>query len=362
MRSPSNKWRPTRHYGSPFGTLPNPILGQFVSDVKLSGRTMAARPPHVHHLGVMKINFDRRVPGPRRRVAALTFWLCGATSSLGAQELVPAAYTPAPSGVNLLSFSVSYSSGALSFEPSAPIEDGSARISATVPSYARTFGLLGRSANVLVALPYIVGDLEGRYLGEQAQVSRAGLGDATVRVGMNVLGAPVMSRREFADFDPGTMIGVSLTTRVPVGQYDAEKLINIGTNRWAFKPEVGIVQILGRFAIDAYVGAWFFTTNTDLIGGLTQDRRPIFSTEAHFRYNASSTVWASLDANFWRGGVTTVNGVVSDDRQRESRVGATVVVRVARGQTVRLVGSIGAVTRIGGDFDSIGLSYAFNWF
>ena len=323
---------------------------------------MAARPSQTHHPGVMIIDPDRRVPGPRRCVAALTFWFCGATSGLGAQELVPAAYTPAPSGVNLFSLSQSYSSGSLSFEPSAPIEDASARISATVLSYARTFGLLGRSANVLVALPYIVGDLAGRYLGEQAEVSRAGLGDAAVRLGMNVLGAPAMSRREFADFDPGTMIGVSLTTRVPVGQYDGEKLINIGTHRWAFKPEVGVVQILGRFAIDAYVGAWFFTTNSDLIGGRSQERRPILSTEAHLRYNAGSAVWVSLDANFWRGGVTTVSGVVNDDRQRESRVGGTVVVRVARGHTLRLVGSIGAITRIGGDFDSVGLSYAFHWF
>ncbi len=298
----------------------------------------------------------------RHGLAGLAFCLCGAPSAgLTAQELVPAAYTPAPYGLQLVSLSTFYSSGKLSFEPSAPIEDASATISTTVFSYARTFALVGRSANLTLGLPYIVGDVEGRYLGEHAEAHRAGLGDAALRLGMNVFGAPAMSRPEFADFRPGTMVGVSLTAKVPVGQYDGEKVLNLGTNRWAFKPEVGVVQVLGRFAIEAYVGAWLFTNNADFFGGRTHERKPIFSTEAHIRYDAGRTVWLSLDGNFWRGGVTTVDGAVNSDRQRESRVGATIVVRVARGHTVRLVGSVGAVTRIGGDFDSLGLSYAFSW-
>jgi hypothetical protein len=263
--------------------------------------------------------------------------------------------------VQLVSLSTSYSSGELSFEPSAPIEDASATISATIASYARTFALFGRSANLTLGLPYVVGDVEGRYLGEQAEAHRAGLGDAALRLGMNVLGAPAMSRREFAGFKPGTTVGVSMTARVPVGQYDGEKLINLGTNRWAFKPEVGVVQALGRFSIEAYLGAWFFTTNSNFFGGRTQERKPILSTEAHIRYDAGRTVWMSLDGNFWRGGVTTVDETVNEDRQRESRVGTTFVVRLARGHTLRLVGSVGAVTRIGGNFNSLGLSYAYSW-
>ena len=38
----------------------------------------------------------------------------------------------------------------------------------------------------------------------------------------------------------------SLTVNAPTGQYDGTKLINVGTNRWAFKPEVGLSHPVGR--------------------------------------------------------------------------------------------------------------------
>lgn len=295
-------------------------------------------------------------------VGLMGLTLSGSIQPAGAQELVPAAYTPAPTGVHLLSFASFYSSGEVNFEPSAPIEDANARISVNVATYATTFAIAGRSANLTVLAPFIVGDIKGKYLGQPDSVSRAGFADGGVRLGVNLLGAPAMDPAEFAGWTPTTTVGVSLSMKAPTGQYDSEKLINIGTNRWAFKPEIGLVHPMGPFAIDFYVGGWFFTTNSNLFGGSTQSRAPILSTEAHLRFDAGEAVWLSLDANFWNGGRTTVDGVRGADRQRESRVGGTVAVRLARRHTLRLAGSIGALTRVGGDFDSIGLSYAYSWF
>ena len=283
------------------------------------------------------------------------------TGSARAQELIPAAYTPAPVGAHLISVATSYSSGEVNFEPSAPIEDASARIWGFASSYATTFGLIGRSANVTVIVPYITGDVSGRYLGEQASASRAGFADLSVRLGANLLGAPSMTPREFAEWERGTMLGASLTARAPTGQYDSERLINIGTNRWSFKPELGFVQPLGRVAIDFYLGGWFFTRNTSLYGGNSLSQAPILSTEIHIRIDLGDVWWLSLDGNYWNGGRSRLDGVSGDDRQRESRVGGTAVVRLARGHRLRVVASTGAISRVGGDFDSIGLSYAYNW-
>ena len=223
-----------------------------------------------------------------------------------AQELIPAAYTPAPYGVRLVSLSSSYSSGKLNFEPSAPIEDASARVSANTLSYATTFNFAGRSANVTLGLPFVIGDVEGKYLGEPAEARRNGFADAGVRFGVNLIGAPAMNRQEFAERKPETMIGASFSLRVPTGQYEREQLLNIGTNRWAFKPEIGLVQPFGRVAIDLYVGGWFFTTNPDFLGGNKRSQKPILSTELHVRYRIQPSIWFSLDGNFWRGGRTTV--------------------------------------------------------
>ncbi len=305
----------------------------------------------MRYIGIQVI---RLVIGP-----ALLFTAHSSPSS--AQELVPAAYTPAPVGVNLLTLAAGYNSGDLSFDPSLPVSDASARISGWSVSYGRTLGVFGRSATITAILPYVVGDLEGIYLGEQTYVERSGLADAVVRFGVNLLGAPAMDPAAFSSYRPRTLIGASLVVRAPTGQYDSSKLINIGTNRWGFKPEVGIVHVMGRWAVDAYIGGWFFTDNNDFYGGSTREQDPILSTQVHLRRAFSRKVWAALDGNFWWGGETTVNGVTNDDLQRNSRVGLTCAVRLSAHHSLRVAASRGAFTRIGGDFNSIGLSYNYTW-
>ena len=299
-----------------------------------------------------------------RRLSAATFvfYLSGGlATTTSAQELVPAAYTPAPYGINLLSLATTYNSGDISFAPSVPIEETSANILASTLSYARTLNVAGRSANVTVIAPYVIGELEGLYLGEPASAERSGIGDVVLRGGINLYGGQAMSPKEFQSFRPRTMIGTSLTVIAPTGEYDPSKLINIGTNRWAFKPEIGVVHVMGRWALDAYVGGSFFTDNTDFYGGTTREQDPILSAQVHVRYLLKPGLWGALDGNFWRGGQTTVDGTVNDDKQHNSRVGLTLSKSLGRSHSLRVAASRGAITRIGGDFTSIGVSYGYNW-
>lgn len=278
-----------------------------------------------------------------------------------AQELVPAAYTPAPYGLNVITLTTTYNSGDLAFDPSAPISEADAKITISAAGYTRTLKLASRSANLGIFVPYVLGDIEGLYLGEPAAAERSGPGDLAIRAAVNLLGAPAMSPREFAAFRPRNLVGASLEIRAPTGEYDSSKLINIGTNRWAFKPEIGAVHVMGRWAVDAYVGAWFFTDNSDFFGGLTREQDPILSTQAHLRYAFGPRVWGAIDGNFWRGGQTTIGGRVSDDEQQNSRIGLTCALSLAPGHSLRVAVSRGAFTRIGGDFDSVGVSYNYNW-
>jgi hypothetical protein len=294
-------------------------------------------------------------------IALLSVGLAAAASPAIAQELIPAEYTPAPVGVNLVSLAWGFSTGDLAFDPSGPIDNASADIYQSSLGIARTLGFVGRSATATVILPYLVGNLEGLFLGEPAYADRSGVGDLTMRFGLNLYGAPAMSPQEFATFKPRTMIGASLVVKAPTGQYDPTRLINIGTNRWAFKPQVGIVQVMGKWAVDAYVGGWFYTPNTDFFGGVTREQDPILSSEFHLRYIVRRGVWAAVDANFWVGGQSTIDGVTGDDEQQNSRVGLTLAWQVAKRHGLRFAASTGAFTRIGGDFDSVGVSYNYSW-
>ncbi len=278
-----------------------------------------------------------------------------------AQELEPGAYWPIPNGLNIVTVVNSFNWGDLAFDPAAPIEDASAAINTTAFAFTRAFSLAGRSANVAVVLPVVGGHLEGLVLGEPAETGRFGMGDPRLKLGMNLYGAPAMTLKEFAPYRQGRIVGVSLTVAPPLGQYDSAKLINLGTHRWSFKPELGVSTTRGRWVVEAMAGVWLFTDNTDFYGGSTREQDPITATQLHVTFKFSRSMWLAGDANYFTGGQTTIGGKQNLDFQRNSRVGATFSSALNRHQAIRMSVSRGAYTTIGADFTSIAASYSYAW-
>ena len=63
-------------------------------------------------------------------------------------------------------------------------------------------------------------------------------------------GSPAVGPAEFKKHKSRTVVGTSMVIVVPVGQYDPNLLINIGSNRWAFKPEIGISRTLHSWMLE----------------------------------------------------------------------------------------------------------------
>ena len=288
----------------------------------------------------------------------MLLWTAAAAT---AQELEPGAYWPIPKGLLIFTVANSLNLGDLAFDPSAPIDEASATINTTGVAFTRAFGLGGRSANVGVLLPVIAGHLEGRYLGEFAEAGRFGQGDPRFRFAMNLYGAPSMTPKEHASYQLRTIVGVSVTVAPPLGQYDAAKLINLGTNRWSIKPELGLARAYGRWVVEAMAGVWLFTDNDDFVGGRTREQDPVVATQLHLTFRFKRNMWLAGDANYFTGGRTTIGGKQNLDLQRNARIGATFSSALDRHQAIRLSVSRGAYTTIGGDFTSIGASYSYAW-
>jgi hypothetical protein len=278
-----------------------------------------------------------------------------------AQELEPGAYWPLPTGLNIVTVVNNFNWGDVAFDPAAPIDEASARVNTTALSFARAFGLAGRSANVGVAVPIVGGHVEGLYLGTPAEVDRFGLGDLRVRLAMNLYGAPAMAPKAFASYLQKTIVGVSVVVAPPLGEYDPTKLINLGTNRWSFKPEAGISSTHGRWVLEGMAGVWLFTDNPDFVGGRTREQDPIVALQAHVTYRFKRSMWLAGDANFYTGGRTTLGGQQNLDLQKNSRIGATFSTSIARGQAIRASVSRGAYTTIGADFTSMAVAYSYAW-
>lgn len=277
-----------------------------------------------------------------------------------AQDLVPGAYTPAPAGVNVLTIATVFNRGGAAFDPSLPVEDAHATIGLVAAGINRTLNIGGRFASVGVGMPFVVGHVEGRVLDQFHDVSQSGLGDLTARFAVNLFGAPAMTPQQFAAYRATTIVGVSLGVAAPVGAYSPTRFINVGTNRWSFKPEVGLSRTRGRWTFEGDIGAVFFTDNTNYVNESIREQKPIVAFQGHLIRTIRPGFWVAADANYWKGGRVTTNGIPATREQENSRVGVTLAVPYRR-QQLRVAYSFGAYTTVGGDFHSLGVSYSYVW-
>jgi hypothetical protein len=229
--------------------------------------------------------------------------------------------------------------------------------------FTRAFNLGGRSAQIGVVVPIVGGHVVGLFLGEPAEVGRFGQGDPRVRFAVNLYGAPAMTPKEFTSYRQGTILGVSFAVAPPLGQYDHAKLINLGTNRWSFKPEIGFSRTSrsNRWVLEAMAGIWLFADNPDFFGGRTREQDPIVATQVHVTHKFKPTMWLAGNINYFTGGRTTIGGRQNLDLQRNSRAGATFSTALNRRQAIRIAVSHGAYTTIGAAFTSFGFSYNYAW-
>lgn len=292
---------------------------------------------------------------------ALATFLAAAASAR-AQDLEPRAYSPNPTGANFVLLGYGHSTGDIVFDPSVPITNVSAAVNQGALFYGRTFSLFGRSASAAVQLPYVWGTVEGDVGEERRQAHRSGLADLRLRLTTNLLGGPALGPKEFAARRHGTTLGASLIVVAPTGQYDPSKLVNIGTHRWAFKPELGLSHPAGRWFLELYAGAWILGDNGDFYGGSLKQQQALLAAQAHASYVFRPRLWLAVDATFYTGGQTTVDGVPKADLQRNTRYGLTLAVPVRKRSSFKLSWSRGLVTRIGGDFTSVAVGYQFLWF
>lgn len=280
---------------------------------------------------------------------------------LKAQELQPRAYLPAPIGLTYLSLSYTNNSGGLLFDPSLPVED--AQVEARVPTAALggALSVFGRSGQVLAILPYVQADFTGSLGGTPQYRRRSGLGDTTYRFSSNIYGAPALHLREFAKYRPKTVIGASFTVTAPTGQYDPNLLINIGQNRWAFKPELGISHFVGRWDFELAVGAWLYTTNSNFYGGQVRKQDPLGSVQLHVVRLLPRRMWAAFDGTFYTGGRSYVGTAIKADYQANTRLGATFGIAIGQRQALRFAYFGGATTRVGQDINSLSVAYQIFW-
>ncbi|MFM0694271.1 transporter [Paraburkholderia graminis] len=279
-----------------------------------------------------------------------------------AQEMEPRAYSAAPTGTNFIVASYARSTGGMSLDPTLPVTDVSAKINTYLLGYSHTFGIAGHAASFALAVPYNNADLSGNVQGVPGTAWRSGMGDAAFRFAANVLGGPALPPEEFARRQATTTLGASLTVIAPTGQYVPSRLINVGSNRWAFRPELGLSQPLGDWFVEGAAGVWLFTDNNQFFGGHQRSQAPIPVLQWHSGYTWRPGLWLSADLTYFSGGRTSVDGVENHDLQSSVRYGVTLSIPLASHWSAKLAWSHGLITRVGSDFQTVSLSLQYRWF
>ena len=280
---------------------------------------------------------------------------------VSAQSIEPRSYSNVPVGVNFLIAGYASTRGGVAFDTSLPITDPELGTSSAVVGYARALDLWGKSGRFDVVVPYTWLSGTATFQGNPVERNVDGFGDPLFRLSVNFYGAPALSMQEFRSYEQDLIVGASLQVSVPVGQYDPTKLVNIGGNRWWFKPELGVSKALGPWTLEFKAAAMLFTDNDDFYNGGRRTQDPLYSLQAHVIYTFRNGAWASADATYFTGGSTTLDGTLVNDLQRNWRLGTTLALPIDVRNSIKLYASTGVSARTGNSFDLLGIAWQYRW-
>jgi hypothetical protein len=237
-----------------------------------------------------------------------------------AQELEPRRWSHLPTGYNFAAAGYTYTEANIALDPALAIENATKEVRTWAAGYIRSFQLFDKSARVDLAQAYKKGRWAGLLNGEATSVRRSGWADSIVRFAINLYGAPPLADKEYAAYraktEVETIIGTALVVQLPTGHYLKDKLINLGTNRFTFRPELGVVHSRGNWSFEATGTALLYTDNDEFFNGNRLEQDPLFTLEGHAIYTFRPGLWAATSVGYQNGGQSTVNGAENNDRKK----------------------------------------------
>jgi len=283
-----------------------------------------------------------------------------------AQELEPRRWSHLPTGTNFTGGGYAYSEADIFLDPVLRIEDGEMEMHTWALKYIRTFELLQKSARIGFTQAYQEGRYTGLLNGVPTSIKRSGLADSVLRFAINLYGAPPLEGKEFAAYrakvDVETILGTALVVQLPTGDYMDDKLINLGTNRFTFRPQLGVVHNRGKWSMELTGAVWLYTNNNDFFNGNKLEQDPYYTIQTHLIYTFRPGFWTAASAGYGYGGESTVSGVEKNDRRENLAWAFSFGFPITRQLGVKVIYlATRSQESIGQDTDSIGAAFSIFW-
>lgn len=263
----------------------------------------------------------KKVPRQCRIAVSLLLLAMQATPSF-AVEPQPRMWSHLPMDRNFAGIAFAHTDADIAFDPTLKLEDVKMSLDVVAAKYIRSFEAFGKSARVDVTQPFMRGKWSGLLDGSPASTSRQGLGDTFVRFSTNLYGAPPLAGKAFGAYRAGaqseTIVGAGVVFRLPTGDYHSDKLINLGQNRYAIRPQLGVTHSRGPWSAEITGEIGFYGDNDDFFGDKTLSQKPLYIMHAHLIRSFSPGQWLALSMGYDYGGENQVNGVEKNDDKRDT--------------------------------------------
>lgn len=291
-------------------------------------------------------------------VALATFHAAGAR----AQFTDPRNYDNTPIGLNQFELNYAYIHADASIDNSLVVRGANLDLNQGTVDYTRYFGFVGHCMWLEAAVP--IAGLVGSVSGTIIHGSTAGTGDSSYQVAMLFKGGPALTVEEFHEYRPTTTLGGSFTITAPTGLYNSNKILNLGSDRWSFKPEIAFTHPFGaekHWEFNAYANVSFYTDNTSYHGQQILGQEPIPGFEGHISYSFSDSIWASVDGRCSFRGTTFLDDVSQNNTQRNFILGSELGIALSTRNSMVLEFAKAVVHQNGPALVGFSVRYDYTW-
>jgi len=203
--------------------------------------------------------------------------------------------------------------------------------------------------------------------GDSFSQSSSGFADPTVQWVINLLGTPPLrSNVDLLNYEPTWTLDVATMLAFPIGEYDDDKLVNLGQNRWFGRVGLPLKYHFGTFtpgyrkSLEIMPSVWLFDDNDDFIGRKLEND-PLWQLEAHLTSDFTPNFYGSLDALYRNGFQSDIDGVEAGDDLDVGSLGFTLNYQISDNFAIRA----GYSSNVFGDSDldtsMLRIQFVFGW-
>ncbi len=197
--------------------------------------------------------------------------------------------------------------------------------------------------------------------------SASGYGDPTVQLDVNLFGTPPLkSNADLLNYEPKFTLDAAFMLAVPIGQYDDDKLVNLGLNRLygrialPFKYHFGVFSRGLMSSLEVTPSVWLFGENDDFLGQKL-DNDPMWQIEAHYTRDFTPTFFGSVDLLYRSGFQSEINGINVGEELDIGDLGFTLNFHVTDNVTLRTSYMSNVFGDSGLDTSMLRMQFVYGW-